>query len=172
MIKKILLASIVLLGIFSCNSNKIPKDVMDPNEMKTVLWDLLAAGELKMSDTSATVRMHLKDSTTALFSHVLKIHNMSKDTFMHSYKYYEAHPDKQYDLIDTLASYTDRQLKIDEACYHLEDSLHRAKADTTKPKSLVTTPMRVKIDSLRTLVDSQPAPFIKRVKNRKRPKVK
>jgi len=149
-IKKIILASGFVLGLAACTSNKLPKDVMTPDSLKSVMWELFAVGELKVTDTTAAVRLHLKDSATSAFDYVLRIHNMSKETFMHSFKYYEAHADKQMDLIDTLIAYNDRQTTFYQNRYEKADSIRKKKAaDTTKVKPATAAKRdSLKIDSI------------------------
>lgn len=104
---------------------------MTPAEMKLVMWDMFVAGEVSMSDTTAAVRMHLKDSSTSNFDYVLRVHNLSKEDFLHSYKYYEAHPDVQSILIDSLVALNDRLVTSYERKYHYADSIRKKKTDTT-----------------------------------------
>ena len=147
MIRKIVWASCLVLAVAACNADKLPKDVMTPDALKPVLWDLFATGDLKLSDTSRATRMHLKDSVTAAFTYVLRIHNMTKDQFIHSFKYYEAHPDRQSILIDTLIAYNERQVKLYEKKQHKADSLRRSKTDTAsmhKPRLATDTSILAK----------------------------
>ncbi|MFT4203990.1 MAG: DUF4296 domain-containing protein [Chitinophagaceae bacterium] len=130
--KKTILFAFMFLGMGACTSDKLPKDVMTPDELKSVLWDLFVAGEMRMSDTTTAVRLHLKDSATSSFNYVLQIHKLGKDAFMHSFKYYQRHPDQQNILIDTLIAYNDRQVKLYEKRILVKDSLNGKKPDTAK----------------------------------------
>ncbi|WP_447640277.1 MULTISPECIES: DUF4296 domain-containing protein [Chitinophagaceae] len=127
MMRKCILVLGLTMVLGACHSDKIPSDVLTPAEMKPVMWDLFAAGELKISDTASAVRLHLMDSTTSLFSYVLRVHKLSQDTFLHSFKYYERNPDKQLILIDSLVDYNDRLVKLYEKKYHQEDSIRQKK---------------------------------------------
>ncbi|PZP49230.1 MAG: hypothetical protein DI598_08370 [Pseudopedobacter saltans] len=170
MIKRIIIVCGLISYLIGCKSDKIPSDVLTPSELKVVVWDLMAAGEVKMSDTSSVVRLHLKDSATAAFSYVLQLHKMSKETFLHSLKYYEAHPDKENELLDTLIAYNDRQVKLYEEKYKKSDSAKNKKAtpiDTIissppKPEKLSEKPDKDTAKPVEATPLPVPKPILKR----------
>lgn len=106
-----ILLGLVFAGLISCNSDKIPSSILSPEELEPVIWDLMAAGEMRISDTTKMTRLHIKDSTTASFQYVLQIHHLDKRTFFESYRYYEHHPEKQEVLIDSLIAFNERKIK-------------------------------------------------------------
>lgn len=123
----------LIFGMGACSSDKIPNDVMTINELKVVIWDLMVAGEVKVADTTAKVRLNLKDSATSAFNYVLHVHKLSKESFLHSFKYYESHPDKENELVDSLIAYNDRNLKVYEKRQNKIDSL-KNKTDSLNKK--------------------------------------
>ena len=130
---------------------------MKPTEIKGIVWDMMMAGELYISDTSSAVRLHLKDSSTAAFNYVLLIHNLSKQSFLHSFQYYQAHPDKQSELIDTLIAYNDKQQKIFEKQNKRKDTTNKSKPKSDTASIDSSKNKKLTIDSQRTPIQKLPA---------------
>ncbi|MDR0792496.1 MAG: DUF4296 domain-containing protein [Chitinophagaceae bacterium] len=111
--------SIVLFVSCSSQSSKI----IEPEEMKMIIWDMTKASELVSSDTSSAVRLNIKDSTTAEFQKVLAIHKTTEAVFLKSLIYYEQNPDKFKTIIDSTTAMAARlQIKL-ERDRHLRDSV-------------------------------------------------
>lgn len=101
----------VALGVFllaqlavGCKS-KYPSDILNPEELKPVLFDVMVAAQLKQADTSQATRLHLKDSVTAEVKRVLQAHEIDDSLYFKSMAYYEAHPDYLKQLLDSTRSY-------------------------------------------------------------------
>jgi hypothetical protein len=92
----------------ACSSgDSIPNNVLSPEKMQPVLFDVLRAQELANikygPDTTA-----LNTNMPVMLQQVFEIHKITKDDFYNSFAYYEAHPDKNKELFDSLGAYTDR----------------------------------------------------------------
>ncbi|HEY2726121.1 MAG TPA: DUF4296 domain-containing protein [Parafilimonas sp.] len=99
-----------MLYVFvSCTSEdtKIPKDILPLNKMKLIVWDMTKAGEygmyLQEKDTTK------KKLTAVYLAEVLKLHNISKEDFFKSFKYYQAHPVLNQQLFDSVNAYAQKQ---------------------------------------------------------------
>jgi hypothetical protein len=95
----------LLLFLCGCNNQpKVPREVLPPQKMKQVLWDLIRADELTYTragtDTNATKLIH----RTALYQKVLQIHRISKEVFRKSFSYYQSNPDLLKTIIDSMYS--------------------------------------------------------------------
>jgi len=89
------------------SSDSIPNGVLAPEKMKIVMFDVLRAQELanlKYGWDTTTMNTNMP----VMLQQVFDIHKISKDDFYTSFRYYEAHPDKNKELFDSLGTYTDR----------------------------------------------------------------
>ncbi|MFL5771803.1 MAG: DUF4296 domain-containing protein [Flavisolibacter sp.] len=129
---------ILITVLFLSCSTPLPKDVLPPEQMKIVLWDVLRADELAdyklMTDTS----LNRIQTYIGYYQEILNIHRISREKFRKSLVYYENHPGLFKVVLDSLQNYADRQQKA--------DSLHQE-----KPSHPVSVPqnLRLSIDSLK-----------------------
>jgi hypothetical protein len=96
----------------ACTSS-VPKDVLPPSKMRSVLWDVMQADELAGFRTA-------KDSTyaslakhAAYYDAIFKIHKIDKERFDKSLTYYENHPAAFKIIFDSLQSLAERRLRPD-----------------------------------------------------------
>ena len=112
---------LIILLLAACNSRS--SDIIKQEEMKMIIWDLEKAGQFVSNDTSAAVRLNLKDSTTAEFQKVLAIHKTTPEAFLKSLSYYERNPEEFKTLIDSTTAMAGRiQVKI-ERQRNVKDSI-------------------------------------------------
>ncbi len=106
-----LLTILIGLIIFSaCNADrKIPDDIIPPDKMKLVVWDMLRAEQLAYTDTAIRRKPVFKDSVTRLYQQVFALYKIDKADFYKSYAYYEAHPDYNKLLLDSISAYAGRK---------------------------------------------------------------
>src|ERR1044071_5121673 len=89
----------------ACTSpNKIPEDVIGIDKMKFIVWDMTRAGKLAEEEYRKD-SFNMKLISTQLYQQVLDMYHINKDQFYKSYQYYEAHPDKNKILMDSLNAY-------------------------------------------------------------------
>jgi hypothetical protein len=101
------LAILAFAMFVSCRTHTT--EILGIDSMKMVMWDMLKADELY-------IRILAKDSTARkrkenirLYEEVFALHRTTKGQFDSSYKFYEAHPVKFRDLIDSLDAYATRE---------------------------------------------------------------
>jgi len=100
---------IFFLLLTSCTSgDKIPKDVLPVNKMKTVIWDM------SLADNMASEKYLIKKDSqrimvTGLYQKIFNLHKIDKNSFYKSYAYYEAHPLVLKELFDSVNAYGMRQ---------------------------------------------------------------
>jgi len=95
---------LLLFSAAGCKS-KYPKDIMSPEQIKPVLFDVMVATEVKQMDTSLATRTHIKDSITMEIRRVLNAHNVDDSLYFRSMAFYEAHPDELKALLDSTRAY-------------------------------------------------------------------
>jgi len=132
------LSAIVCFSISCTDKDKIPKGVLGKEKMEKVLWDMIEAERFRetfIRDSSKD----LKAETFKLYAQVFKIHKVSKEEFIKSYKFYMGRPDIAREMFDSLATRANRR----------REEMYARPGDTAKLHPPTKTP---KIDSAK--VDS------------------
>lgn len=110
---KCLLPVILTIVFISCtNTTKLPEDIIPPNKMEGVLWDILQAerfSNLFLFKDSAKVDVTVEKFN--LYESVFQIHKVSKDEFIKSYKYYLSRPDLAKAMFDSMTVKAERKKK-------------------------------------------------------------
>jgi len=95
----------------SCQNDRIPKDVLPPEKMQAVLWDMIRADEFLVSYVLRDTSFNRKDESIKMYETVFKLHDITKSTFEKSFKYYHQHPKILKPIMDTLQAWnTDRDI--------------------------------------------------------------
>ena len=99
----------IILVFAACSSNGgKPKNFLPQEKMKLVLFDVLVAQEYATTkygtDTNA-----VNANTMVMMQQVFNIHQINKDDFYNSFKYYEDHPDENKELFDSISAYANQQ---------------------------------------------------------------
>lgn len=115
---------LIALLMASCSGEKIPKDVLPPEKMGLVLYDIILADEL--TDFSSINDSTFRDFSkrAAFYDSLFHIHAISKEQYRRSEKFYQARPDLLKEILG------DMQKKADTAT--------QKQADTTKKKAVNT----------------------------------
>jgi hypothetical protein len=112
--KKILY--VLFLTAAACNSKKLPSNVIEQEQMKLIVWDMLCADELVMNQTGMDTSKTMKEKLTENYAKVFSLHKISSVDFYQSYKYYQAHPLLHKVLMDSVYAYGTREkTKLDLA---------------------------------------------------------
>ena len=94
--------TLFLLCFFAlaCSGTSVPGDVLPPQKMEEVLYDMIRADE--MAD-----HLKLSDSTwqpfsrrTALYDTVFQVHRVKKEEFRKSLSFYQSRPDLLKEVIE------------------------------------------------------------------------
>jgi hypothetical protein len=90
-----MIRKLIPLLIFAACSNKpeVPKNILPPEKMEAVSWDLVRADGLLSSTAAADTITPALDKRTQLYGEVLRIHGVTKETFRQSLQFYENRPD-------------------------------------------------------------------------------
>ena len=100
----------ILIMLASCYSAaKRPSDILKPNEMQSILWDVMRAqtlaGEIALKDSSLDVAVETK----MLSKKVFQIHKTDSANFTKSYNWYIKHPDRLKLIFDSLHAQKQRE---------------------------------------------------------------
>jgi hypothetical protein len=144
------LSAIVWCLVSCTDKDKIPAGVLPKEKMEKVLWDMIQAERYRETFVRDTSK-NLKTETFKLYAQVFEIHQVSKDEFIKSYKFYMSRPDIARQMFDSLATRANRR-----------------REELYKPKPLDTASVQQKVDSLKKAdtakVDTTKAVKVKPVK--------
>jgi hypothetical protein len=130
------LSAIVWCVISCTDKDKIPAGVLPKEKMEKVLWDMIQAERYRETFVRDSAK-DLKKETFTLYAQVFEIHQISKDEFVKSYKFYMSRPDIARTMFDSLATRANRR----------RDEMY-------KPQPLDTATAKQQVDSLATKKDS------------------
>jgi hypothetical protein len=82
---------------------------MSIDQMKTIMWDMMKADELNNLQSTKDTGFAGKKMNFAYYEQVFKLHQISREQFYRSLKYYESHPLQMKILIDSLDLYAARE---------------------------------------------------------------
>ncbi len=95
----------MILLLLACSKSDVPKDVLPPEKMKVVLFDVIRADEFTTNFIANDSSANLKKSRSVLYDKVFRLHKTDKSTFYKSYNYYLNQPGKNKQLFDSLMMY-------------------------------------------------------------------
>ncbi|HVZ95858.1 MAG TPA: DUF4296 domain-containing protein [Chitinophagaceae bacterium] len=120
---------ILFLVIAGCTGRQIPANIIQPEEMKKVLWDITRAeslsGELSRRDSSINKIAAIKVLSDKIFS----LHHISGSDFEKSYLWYTGHPDILKVMLDSMTAQNSRANRLE-----LMRNTHPFKSDSAKRK--------------------------------------
>jgi hypothetical protein len=94
----------------SCSSkDNVPSNVIPPDKMQSVIFDLLKADEFINNFVIKDTTLKRDHEALKLYQQVFLLHKIKREDFYKSYNYYMAHPDKSKALFDSLI---DRKTKV------------------------------------------------------------
>ncbi len=123
---------VFIVCLFSCHSS-VPKDVLPPQKMESVLWDVMQADEMADYYSGKDSSFRSLSKHVDYYQKIFAIHTISKDDFTKSLAYYEDHPNTLKAILDSLQSFGERLQKDS-----LKKSYNPIGNDTAKRKSPVT----------------------------------
>jgi len=99
-----------LVVLISCNSqDKIPAEIIQPKEMKSILWDVMRAqtlaNEIARKDSSVNAAVETK----VLSKKAFQIHKTDSANFNTSYNWYVKHPNVLKVIFDSLYAQKERE---------------------------------------------------------------
>jgi hypothetical protein len=146
----------LLLSAAACHSKSgLPSGVLSQEKMAGVLWDMIEADQyaITLSKDSALIdsaHLNMKLESLRLYDQVFRLHQVSRDEFRKSYKYYMDHPELTQALFDSLLAKGN----------HLrgEAYSHQPMPAATRPSPI---PPRIRPDTAHKVTNHAPAPRAK-----------
>ena len=79
----------VLVTINSCGDDKAPSDVLKPDKMQAVLWDIIKADAFTTAFIKKDTAKNAAQENLKLQQQIFAIHHTTQDVFYKSYDYYK-----------------------------------------------------------------------------------
>ena len=95
-----------LLAACRGNSNE---RLLDINEMKVIVWDMMKADELYSVQQAKDSTLRKQKKNLEYYEKIFAYHKISRFTFYKSFTYYEAHPLEMKELLDSIDQYATRE---------------------------------------------------------------
>lgn len=92
----------------ACSSSQ-GKDILPVDSMKVVMWDMLKADEWYMHLSQQDTTLKKKREDIRLYEQVFLIHGITREQYYKSYRYYETHPVKFKQLLDSVDQLASRE---------------------------------------------------------------
>jgi hypothetical protein len=126
----------LFLFLTGCEPDR-PKNVLPPEKMRLVLYDMMRVDELATERLTTDSSYALLPKNEALYHQVFNVHRTSLEQFKTSLAFYQTHPGQFKEVLDGLQKYLDEsQLKSDSIGRIKADSLYRKRPDSTNPLRL------------------------------------
>jgi hypothetical protein len=102
---------LVVLFAACTNKDKIPSDVLPRDEMEKVMWDMIQADRFSSQflERDSVAKKNLKTETFKLYEKVFQLHKITREEFVHSFKFYLDRPDINRVLFDSLSARANRR---------------------------------------------------------------
>lgn len=108
---KHLLWCFLLFGA-ACSPGKMPGNIIPPEKMKTIVFDLLKADTYVNNFVLKDTTLRSKEQHINMYEQVFLIHKITRKDFYNSLTYYQQHPDVNKKLFDSTLSYANRQREV------------------------------------------------------------
>lgn len=110
MIRFIAITTIIIFLSAGCtNQYKVPKNIIAPEKMEKILWDMIVADRYSGTFLIKDSTKNLKEETFKLYEQVFSIHKINRDQFVKSFKFYLDRPDISRAMLDSLATHANRR---------------------------------------------------------------
>jgi hypothetical protein len=97
------------LIILACSrKEKIPANILPPEKMQSVLWDMIGAGEYITTFVVVRDSVDKEFESLKLYEEVLRMHNVTREQFKKSFAWYRGQPVLMKRMIDTLSKRASR----------------------------------------------------------------
>lgn len=110
---RLILLLFTLILLTSCNnSNKVSGDVLAPEKMQAVLWDVIKADAFTTEFVKKDTAKDAVQENLKLQQQVFAIHKVTKEVFYKSYDYYKNNSGDFKTLLDSMIAKAERNNKV------------------------------------------------------------
>ena len=98
-----------LLVVFWVSCKQYPKDVLPPDKMKYIFYDMMLADEFQNYFAGRDTIFNLDSIRAQNYLDILKLHNIDSNAFKKSLEFYNADVEEFAVLIDSVFQYAGRE---------------------------------------------------------------
>lgn len=102
------LSIMLLLTLVSCGNKFGQPDILPPNKMQTVLWQVLRAEAFTNGFIKKDSARNVLEENVKLQKRIFAENGVTREQFYNSYTYYKNHPGQFKVIMDSIISYANR----------------------------------------------------------------
>jgi Leucine-rich repeat (LRR) protein len=111
--RKAIIYFFTAICLLSCkSSDRVPKNIIKPEKMKSILWDVMRAQSLAQETAAKDTTLSVATQTKILSQKVFEIHKTDSVRFAQSYNWYVKHPEKLKLIFDSLYAQKQRTREL------------------------------------------------------------
>ena len=96
-------------GLLAACKGNSKEQLLDINQMKVIVWDMLKADELYTVQQVKDSTFRLQKKNLEYYEKIFAYHKINRATFYNAFAYYEAHPLQMRELLDSIDQYATRE---------------------------------------------------------------
>ena len=106
---QVLFFLMVIGGLLAACKGNSKEQLLDINQMKVIVWDMLKADELYTVQQVKDSTFRLQKKNLEYYEKIFAYHKINHSTFYNAFAYYEAHPLQMRELLDSIDQYATRE---------------------------------------------------------------
>jgi hypothetical protein len=124
--KRLVIFFFCVLLLDSCkDKDEIPKDILPKEKMQAVLWSLINAGEFFNGFIATKDSIDKVAESSKLYGQVFQFHQITREEFERSYRYYQQRPELVRVMLDSLSKQKNYTVHTPGEMQRKEDSMRR-----------------------------------------------
>ncbi len=96
-------------GLLAACKGNSKEQLLDINQMKVIVWDMLKADELYTVQQVKDSTFRKQKKNLEYYENIFAYHKINRATFYNAFAYYEAHPLQMRALLDSIDQYATRE---------------------------------------------------------------
>jgi len=106
---QVLFSLIAIGGLMAACKGNSKEQLLDINQMKVIVWDMLKADELYTMQQVKDSSLRIQKKNLEYYEKIFAYHKINRSTFYNAFAYYEAHPLQMRELLDSIDQYATRE---------------------------------------------------------------
>lgn len=113
--------------LLSCSDRKVPKGIIPPEQMETIMWQMMQVDEFSTDVAMRDSTKNLHTERIKRYRQVFQLNGTTKEAFAKSYDYYMGHPDLTKTMFDSLSARAARKVDtgIDSKIHPSPNSINK-----------------------------------------------
>jgi hypothetical protein len=128
----------MMIVFLSACKPEIPQDVLPPDKMQKVMWDITMADEMSLHYMLTDSSFARVAKQARYYQSIFRIHNTTEEVFKRSAKFYMEHPALFKPILDSMNLAGEKMQQRIDTTMQLPDSLIKKRnMDSVKAKPIV-----------------------------------